>query len=126
VGGVRNRASYPRSQHAPILEGTAGFTAARHCLYLPQAGDSPSSAAGYRDDHEHRRGPACPARCLCQQVNGNPHPLGLYIFAEDDDITDHHSLIRWVVRSAAVLEYRAGTDQRGEVGYVDSPPPGLC
>jgi aldehyde dehydrogenase (NAD+) len=21
-------------------------------------------------------------------VNGNPHPLGLYIFAEDDDITD--------------------------------------
>jgi hypothetical protein len=21
-------------------------------------------------------------------VNGNPHPLGLYLFAEDDDITD--------------------------------------
>jgi hypothetical protein len=26
----------------------------------------------------------------------------------------------------AVLEYRAGTDQRDEVGCVDGPPPGLC
>jgi hypothetical protein len=26
----------------------------------------------------------------------------------------------------AVLEYRAGTDQRDELGCVDGPPPGLC
>jgi len=26
----------------------------------------------------------------------------------------------------AVLEYRAGTDQRDDVGCVDGPPPDLC
>jgi hypothetical protein len=26
----------------------------------------------------------------------------------------------------AVLEFRAGTDQRDEVGCVDGPAPGLC
>ena len=36
---------------------------------------------------------------------------------------------RWFVGpfdELAVLGYRAGTDQRDEVGCVDGPPPGLC
>jgi hypothetical protein len=31
-----------------------------------------------------------------------------------------------LVDELAVLEYRAGTDQRDEVGAFDGPPPSLC